>query len=162
MPAYEIEKPTGKGPQLFSVDGDFVSPDLLAFNANGITWIEAKHKTCFTWYRNGGYWTTGIDLRHYEDYKRVADRTSLPVWLMFWHPRSTPDDRDLAYNCPPECPTGLFGNDIRVLAETESHQSPNWGRSGMVYWSPKSLRLLAPRDAVEAAAASLKLRKEAA
>lgn len=48
MPAYEIEKSSGKGPQLFTADEGLVAPDLLAFTQNGIQWIESKHKSVFT------------------------------------------------------------------------------------------------------------------
>ena len=75
FPAYQIEHQTGKGPQLFAASGDLVLPDLLAFRAGEIKWFEAKHKTCFTWHRKSRRWTTGIDLRHYEEYQEVAHRT---------------------------------------------------------------------------------------
>lgn len=144
FPAYQIEHQTGKGPQMFAASGDLVLPDLLAFRQGKIQWFEAKHKTCFTWHRMTGRWTTGIDLRHYGEYQEVAARTGLPVWLLFFHPNSQPDARDLRHDCPPECPTGLFGNDIAILTKCENHRSDRWGRSGMVYWSVDALRLVAP------------------
>lgn len=152
FPAYEVEIGTGKGPQLFSASGDLVLPDVLAFKGRTIHWVEAKHKTCFTWHRNTGRWTTGIDLRHYEEYQEVSARTSLPVWLMFWHPKSTPNPRDVDHGCPPECPTGLFGNEIGILTQRENHRSDRWGRSGMVYWAVQSLRLIAPATDLQEAA----------
>ena len=144
FPAYQMEQSTGKGPQLFSLDGDLVLPDLLAFRANKAQWIEAKRKTCFTWHRNTGRWVTGIDLRHYGEYLEVSARTALPVWLLFYHPESQPSGDDAAHGCPNECPTGLFGNNLAVLAECENHRSSRWGNSGMVYWAHEKLRLLAP------------------
>lgn len=152
FPAYEKEIGTGKGPQLFAASGDLVLPDILAFRGSRIQWIEAKHKTCFTWHRSTGRWTTGIDLRHYAEYQEVAARTALPVWLMFWHPKATPDARDLAHGCEPECPIGLFGNDLAVLVTCENHRSDRWGKSGMVYWAVDSLKLIAPARDIEAAA----------
>lgn len=146
FPAYEIEKHSGKGPQLFAASGDLVLPDLLAFRAGEVRWFEAKHKTCFTWHRMSGRWTTGIDLRHYGEYQEVAARTALPVWLLFLHPKAAPSSRDLAHGCPSECPTGLYGNDISVLARCESHRSDRHGNSGMVYWAVQDLRLLAPAN----------------
>jgi len=143
FPAYQIEHQTGKGPQLFAKSGDLVLPDLLAFRGGEVRWFEAKHKTCFTWHRISGRWTTGIDLRHYHEYQEVAHRTSLPVWLLFFHPKSQPDQRDIRHGCPSQCPTGLFGNDIAKLVETENHRSDKWGKSGMVYWAKDSLRLIA-------------------
>lgn len=143
FPAYQIEHQTGKGPQLFSASGDLVLPDLLAFRSGKAHWFEAKHKTCFTWHRNTAQWTTGVDLRHYGEYQKVALRTSLPVWLLFWHPKGNPDERDLAHGCPTECPSGLFGGDISNLAQCVNHSSTRWGSSGMVYWSAESLIKLA-------------------
>jgi hypothetical protein len=146
FPAYEIEKSRGKGPQLFCASGDLVLPDLLSFRDGKIQWFEAKHKTCFTWHRKTDRWVTGIDQRHFGEYLEVAARTRLPVWLLFLHPKARPSDGDLAYGCPPECPTGLFGNDVAVLAGCESHRHVNHGKSGMVYWARESLRRLAAAE----------------
>ena len=150
FPAYEKEIGSGKGPQLFCSAGDLVLPDILAFCGSRIQWVEAKHKTCFTWHRMTQRWTTGIDLRHYREYQEVAARTELPVWLMFYHPQSKPDDRDIKHGCPPECPTGLFGNDIETLSACENHKSSKWGKSGMVYWAVDSLRLIVPAESLAA------------
>jgi hypothetical protein len=152
FPAYEKEIGRGKGPQLFSASGDLVLPDILAFCGPRIQWVEAKHKTCFTWHRISQKWTTGIDLRHYGEYQEVAARTSLPVWLMFWHPKSEPDARDIAHGCPDECPVGLFGNDLAFLADCENHRSDKWGKSGMVYWAHDRLKLIASVSDMEARA----------
>lgn len=151
FPAYEIEVSRGKGPQLFSASGDLVLPDLLAFKGKRIQWVEAKHKSCFTWHRISGRWTTGIDLRHYGEYQEVAARTGLPVWLMFWHPKPLPDERDIKHGCPRECPVGLFGNDIEILARCENHRSDKWGNSGMVYWAHQDLRMILTVDEMRVA-----------
>lgn len=152
FPAYQVEKHSGKGPQLFSASGDFVLPDLLAFRGGKAMWFEAKRKTCFSWHRISGQWVTGIDIRHYGEYREVAGKTGLPVWLLFWHPVSTPSDSDLRYGCPAESPTGLFGNSLEVLEVCENHRSALHGKSGMVYWAEASLRLLAAASALKAAA----------
>ena len=161
LPAYQIERATGKGPQLFSADGAFVAPDLLAFTHDGVCWVEAKHKSVFTWHRMTSKWTTGIDLRHYVEYLRVSWKTKYPVWLMFYHRESTPDRRDLEYGCPSECPTGLFGGELFRLVACENHRSLPYdktragstghGRSGMVYWAVDSLRQMASKEECEEA-----------
>lgn len=166
LPAYEIEKSVGKGPQLFSARGEFVAPDMLSFTANGIHWVEAKHKTHFTWHRNTRRWTTGIDLRHYGEYLQVEKQTQLPVWLMFYHSESRPSDEDRKYGCQLECPTGLFGGKLFDLVVAVNHQSPHFdpsrvgmvghGRSGMVYWAVDSLRHFATCEEVLSAQASLR------
>ena len=158
MPAYEIEKSSGKGPQLFQLDGELVAPDMLVFSQGGIHWVESKHKTVFTWHRVSSQWTTGIDLRHYGDYLNVAKQTKTPVWLLFFHGESQPSPNDVNHGCPEECPTGLFGGNLASLSLIENHRSPHLshdrtgcvghGRSGMVYWAVGRLQLLATKAEV--------------
>jgi len=160
LPVYEIEKSHGKGPQLFRLGESFVAPDMLVFTSKGQIFVEAKHKTVFSWNRTRQIWVTGIDLRHYEDYLKVADSTSLPVWLMFLHTCSKPNPRDLEYGCPSVCPTGLYGGDLDYLRQNENHRSepldpmrPGFkghGTSGMVYWAEKSLKRFSDYSAVAA------------
>src|SRR5690606_19184807 len=107
---YEIEHKNGLGPRFLGSSRAYVAPDVLVFKGDGkVLWCETKHKTVFSWYRIGQCWETGIDARHFEDYKRVGEETGLPVWLVFLHVSDTPDPRDIRYGCPPRCPTGLFG-----------------------------------------------------
>lgn len=153
MPVYEIEKSKGKGPQFFAPIGSYAAPDLIAFTSAGVMWVEAKHKTVFTWHRNSRAWTTGIDLRHFNEYQQVAAHSKLPVWLLFFHRSRQPDERDIRLGCPPECPAGLFGGRLERLAENINHTSLPYdparqdfkghGRSGMVYWRDSQLRRLA-------------------
>lgn len=158
LPVYEIEKSHGKGPQLFSAKSGMVAPDMLVFTTGGALFVEAKHKTVFTWHRNSKQWTTGIDLRHYGDYLKVAKSTQLPVWLMFYHRCATPDMRDVQHGCPAECPTGLFGGELFSLVIDENHRSLSFnparefvghGNSGMVYWAESSLKKIASVEEVE-------------
>lgn len=153
MPVYEIEKAHGKGPQVFTLARELVAPDMLVFK-DGAAWIEAKHKTVFSWHFRTECWTTGIDLRHYADYLTLEDQSPWPVWLMFLHVRHTPDERDIKNGCPESCPTGLFANSLAYLRKHEHHTCPpgngngGWGRSGMVYWSASNLRLITPLSKV--------------
>ena len=159
LPVYEIEKSSGKGPQLFGENASLVAPDMLVFTANGAMFIEAKHKSVFTWHRVTAKWTTGIDIKHYGDYLRVGKQTQLPVWLMFYHRESTPSESDRASGCPDSCPVGLFGADLFALVTRESHRSKPFdasrtgfighGKSGMVYWAESALKLIASKDEVE-------------
>lgn len=140
-PVYQIEVNTGKGPMFFAPDGSqYAAPDLYIFPAN--QWIEAKHKTVFTWHRLTGKWTTGIDVNHYEDYQKVQEISKSPVWLLFLHQSEIPDSIDQNYGCPPRCPTGLFGASLSFLVRNENHRHKNGSRHGMVYWSHDKLRLL--------------------
>jgi hypothetical protein len=146
IPVYEKEIITGKGPRFFSPQGQFVAPDM--FILPSMTFIEAKHKTVFSWHRITGRWCTGIDLNHYEDYQKVQAITGRPVWLLFLHRCSIPDKRDLVAGCPAECPVGLFGNDLKFLSENENHRHKNHGRHGMVYWAVDKLRLMSPLNEI--------------
>lgn len=150
LPVYEKEINSGKGPRLFTPEGQLVAFDMFAFHPGKLNalWIEAKHKTVFSWYRIKERWVTGIDLRHYEDYLRVADMSPWPVWLLFLHTEAYgPRDE------PWPCPTGLFGQTLDVLREEHniSHRSDKWGRSGMVYWAHDTLAQVATLSEVYAA-----------
>ncbi len=138
LPVYELEIDSGKGPQLYTPGKQLIAPDMLVFKMEKCFWIEAKHKTAFTWHRNTQRWTTGIDLNHYGHYCLVDDCTPWPVWLMFLHKGGQAKDS------PANSPAGLFGNSLEFLRSHENHRSPNWGKSGMVYWSKDSLKFIAP------------------
>lgn len=131
LPAYEIEISSGKGPRLFTVNGQLITPDALVFNAKQVSWVEMKMKSAFTWYRIGHCWQDGIDKRHWEDYCKVADKTSWPVWIMFLHRPG-----GIAKDTPPSLmpPTGLWGQSIRRLREGIDHESDRHA-NGMVYWN---------------------------
>lgn len=134
LPAYENIIDSGKGPRIFQPGGVLISPDFLCWNGEKVQWIEAKHKTAFTWHRLTERWETGIDLRHYTDYLKVSEQSPWPVWLIFLH------DGGQAKDSPPNSPKGLFGNDLSYLREHVNHTDTRWGRSGMVYWAIESLR----------------------
>lgn len=143
LPAYEKEIENGKGPRLFCPNGELVVPDMLVFRGKEVNWIEAKHKSVFSWYRIGQRWVTGVDERHYLDYLEVARLSPWPVWVLFLHEK----DRDASRDEPWPCPTGLFGQNLDVLKGCISHTSPNWGK-GMVYWARESLMLMATLERV--------------
>ena len=136
LPVYEIEKQTGKGPRLFAPDRQIIAPDMLVFKGNSAYWIEAKHKTAFSWHRITERWVTGIDLKHYGDYCLIDDYSPFPVWLIFLH------DGGQARDSPAESPKGMFGNTLKILRDKENHRHENWGKSGMVYWAINVLRRL--------------------
>lgn len=50
LPIYEKEIDEGKGPRLFSPNGEHIVPDMLVLPE--VEWIEAKHKSVFTWHRD--------------------------------------------------------------------------------------------------------------
>jgi hypothetical protein len=134
LPVYDLAEQQYKGPQLFSCDGEFVAPDMLALKLGGpILFVEAKCKAGFTWSRKHGRFETGIDWAHYLDYQAVAAKTGLPLWILFLQHggavKDAPQDK-------PNSPRGLFGNEIQALTARESHRHDGWGKGGMVYWSP--------------------------
>jgi hypothetical protein len=141
LPVYEVEIDSGKGPRLFNVDAEIIAPDLLAMKDRDNTfWVEAKHKSAFTWYRTAQRWETGIDLRHYQDYCTIEDKTPFNVYLLFLH------EGGQAKDSPPDSPSGLFGGSLSHLRKNESHRSEKWGAGGMVYWAHDVLKKLAEID----------------
>lgn len=158
LPAYEIEIPSGKGPRLLTEQGELISPDLLGTKLKEaqllMRWIEAKHKSRFTWHRSSKNWQTGIDLSHYRDYIEVQRRTRIEVFILFLHRCSEPSQSDLKYGSPAECPTGLFCRSLYYLKRHEDHRdSFDKGRREypMVYWNHKDLVRLATLEEVELA-----------
>lgn len=134
------------GPRLFGPNQSLVAPDLLVMRERDVFWVEVKTKTHFSWYRKGQRWTTGIDAHLYRHYQEVHRTSPFPVWLLFLHLRDDPKGGN------GRCPVGLFGGELSRLTTCESHQSPNWGTSGMVYWARESLTLLASVEEVMGAA----------
>jgi len=137
LPAYQLEVNQNKGPSLFTEKGNYITPDMFAFapNNKNALWIEAKHKTVFSWHRISQKWVTGIDIRHYLDYIEVNKMSPWPVWLLFLHTKNR-----IAKRAEPwPCPTGLFGGLLDNLPNRESHRSNRHGKSGMVYWRHESL-----------------------
>lgn len=147
LPVYDIEKHTGKGPQVFTTEDALIAPDILAMKRDGgqwkLRWIEAKRKTAFSWHRQSRRWVTGIDLKHYRDYQAIAERYPWELWLLFLHESSMPSNEDRSHSCPSRCPTGLFGEEIGKMSRHENHRSDKYGKGGMVYWKHQSLRQLA-------------------
>lgn len=164
LPAYEKQIDIGKGPRLFGPGGQLVTPDLFVFPS--LEFIEAKHKSVFSWHHITKSWVTGIDLNHYADYREVALQTERRVWLFFLHRQSTPDRIDADGRakcpscrrsptgscCPATCPTGLFAGSLSWLCDHESHRHANHGRHGMVYWAHDTLRCIATLAEVDSAA----------
>lgn len=140
LPIYEKEIDNGKGPRYFIKNKEIIAPDFLAIGINGTCWIEAKHKTFFSWHRITKRWVTGIDLKHYDNYLEIMQITPFPVWLLFLH---------IKPNSPEGiCPTGLYGGSLTRLHQSENHRSNKWGSSGMVYWAENILTKLATLEEV--------------
>lgn len=148
LPVYQMDMPTGKGPQIFSASTSFVAPDFLAWKGADARWIEAKCKSVFSWYRLGRCWVTGIDIRHYENYCAIDAQGPWPVYLLFLHLSNVPAAHDRKHGCPPACPTGLFTGKLSALKTRESHRSDRHGRSGMVYWDERHLVRITSASAV--------------
>ena len=143
LPVYETELNTGKGPRVFAAQCEIVAPDLFAFSPERVFWIEAKHKTAFSWHRLTGKWVTGIDLRHYEDYLRLNQISPWPIWLMFLQRGGQAKDSSSG------SPSGLFGGELGYLSQHENHRHTNWGKNGMVYWAYDILTFFAPLHELE-------------
>lgn len=150
LPVYEKEINEGKGPQLYLPDDSLIAPDMVAIRGDEIKWIEAKHKTVFSWHRKTERWVTGIDIHHYEHYLTVNRKINWPIYLMFFHRQAEPNHRDIDFGSPQLCPTGLFCGCLDILSENENHRAraDQWGKGGMVYWAHEILMKLADYDEV--------------
>lgn len=136
LPVYEIEKGQYAGPSVYSSAGDnIIAPDLLIFGQETV-WVEAKHKTAFSWHRKTKRFVTGIDIHHYFQYQKILDLVDWPIWLLFLHKGGQAKDS-------PESPSGLFGNNLLYLMCNENHRHDNHGRTGMVYWAINDLKKMA-------------------
>lgn len=155
LPVYEVEQQTGKGPRFFAPRDELIAPDMIAMRGDRVRWIEAKHKTVFSWWGKGKCFETGIDLHHYEHYQRIASEYPFEVWLLFLHVSDETDTRDIVrWDAPARCPVGLFGGTVPYLSRNESHRDDRHGPSGMVYWKHNTLRLIATLDEVQSAASA--------
>jgi len=162
LPPYEIEIPSGKGPRLFTPNGELIVPDILGMRYKGkkfiFKWWEAKGKSRFTWrWKDAKAWQTGIDLRHYEDYIKVQEQT-FEVYVCFLHSYSIPSKYDLEHGSPATCPTGLFGNTLSYLMDHWHHKDKYFnGRRDcpMVYWNESDLEQLATLEEVQTLPVSL-------
>lgn len=139
LPIYDNEMETGKGAKLIGIETQLALPDMLIVKGKRFTFVEAKHKTVFSWHRITSKWVTGIDLRHYEHYQQVAKLVDFPIWILFLHQEAYSTKR----NEPYPCPVGLFGNSLAKLMTCENHRHDNWGKTGMVYWAHESLEHMA-------------------
>ena len=144
LPIYEKEISEGKGPALYFPKEEIIATDMFVFRRNDIRWIEAKHKSVFTWHRNSETWTTGIDMHHYEQYRKIDKQTPWPVGLVFHHEggysETNPPDK--------ESPSGIHGNSLEFLSEDENihHTWGKYGKGGMIYWAIDKLKLMATKD----------------
>ena len=146
LPVYEIAENQFKGPAVIAFDGgEIIAPDMLVFNTNKAWWIEAKHKSAFTWHRITKQWVTGIDLHHYDEYQKINRLAIWPVWLMFLHKDGIAKDTPKGMKSP----TGLYGNSLDYLFLKENHRHRNYGKTGMVYWSVANLKKIADYPIVE-------------
>jgi len=100
LPSYEMGQtsPETKAPMMFTADGRLVIPDLLVLNSKKPPqWHEVKAKTAPTWriYKSkdckcwrGPRWEHGIDYALMTEYRRVADLSGAPVYLVIHEPHS--------------------------------------------------------------------------
>lgn len=144
FPACDTVIQTHTAPMFANSGKAIIAPDLLVFDAKEIRWVEVKTKTAFTWHRisRPPRWTTGIDLRNYEHYQRIAKESPIPLWLFFVQSsgvaKDTPKGR--------VSPSGLYAKDLDLLMLNENHRHDE---SGMVYWAEHTLTKLAEWDELD-------------
>lgn len=136
-----------RGPHYLNGTGmEMTSTDQFAIKSGKARLIEVKYKTRFSWHWTTRRWVTGVDQHDFDHYMAVARHSGIETWLLFLHLKKAPSAEDLAAGCPPEMPTGLFGQKIFELAEHYHHTSSNYGKGGMIYWAPGMLLQLATAE----------------
>ena len=125
-----------KPPSLHGAARSFVLPDTLAFRAGRARFVECKWKTAATFHRVTQRWETGIQLRHWEDYRRVRAESGVPTWIVWVHGR----EREMR------------GMDLEGLSELSPrpYDGPKMGPGGMIFFPWQGLVRLASLDAVVA------------
>jgi len=68
--------------------GSIIAPDMTVIKAPKVFFVEVKRKT--RWIHWCGKTETGLNQRHYNEYKRIAEATGLPVLLIFIHEGERP------------------------------------------------------------------------
>lgn len=86
LPLYQFS--TSCAPAWFTASGKIVAPDLFVIKNKTLFFVEVKYKQ--RWINWEGIIQTGLDRRHYDEYKRIADVTGLPVYLIFIHEKEPP------------------------------------------------------------------------
>lgn len=114
---------------------EVILPDLQFMHPNGSGWLECKRKKTCGLFEARGILTTGIDTRHWQQYRDVERATGFPVYIAFGH-----SDQD----------------EVRVAQVSDSGSFTGPGRgSGMRYWPWHELRRVASFSEVMACAAHL-------
>jgi hypothetical protein len=123
MPLYQFT--ASMAPVILAMNSKIVCPDLVGFKNGKTFFVESKLK--HQWVRYGGV-ETGINQRHYSQYKALADKTGIPVFIVFVQKA--------------EDPTGMYFTEIH----NENTRSWNgYGGSGyvnppMVFFTSESLK----------------------
>lgn len=131
LPIYEIEKNQFAGPAIYIEERPVIAPDIMAINSSGnCCWIESKNKSAFTWHRLSKRWTTGIDLKHYNDYLYLMRKIDIPIYLFFNQNGGKAKDSK-------KSESGLFVADLNFLKDHENHrcEAKPHCKNGMVFWA---------------------------
>ena len=148
LPLCDIDSREGSGgPRYIVPGGTFVSPDFLVSKDRMFMWVEVKCKSHATWHYVSRTWTTGIDLRYYNEYIRVQEQSQIPLWLIFYHESALSHPRDVRRGATQYCPRGIYGGEILALGKTIHHR---YEPGGMIYWAIDDLVALsgnAPKHA---------------
>jgi len=79
-----------RAPALYSAAGSTTLPDLAAYRDGDALFVEVKRKTRWTRRPSTGERETGCNLRLWDHYRSIADKTGIAVWLVFVHDRGQP------------------------------------------------------------------------
>lgn len=86
LPLYQFED--NIAPKVFTLNNTLTSPDMFISGNNKCFWVEVKTK--FRWVNYNNIIETGINEKHYRQYLSIAEKTTLPIYLIFNHKKTPP------------------------------------------------------------------------
>lgn len=133
LPVYK-----GDAPPLIIGPDTLIAPDLLCFKDGRSFWYEVKAHKHTSFFRRGGYYTTGCLLKKWHHYKAVQELTGIPVYMAQIH-------LNLATLYSPLPPIGVYGASIDSL-EAMIDSSTEAFNTRWIYWRLDKLPLIVSSD----------------
>jgi len=110
-----------KGQRVYRLEDDYPAPDTIAFKNGNSRWIEVKHKTHASEYKN--VWTVGMEKRYFNDYLQIEKDSGIPVHIFFLV--------DVSDN---KTPFGMFEKGLKFLLKSIHSRSDDY-----LFWDVSKL-----------------------
>ena len=86
LPLYQFSEKLA--PKVYCSESTIISPDILVSGYGSAFWIEVKTKN--RWVKFNGKFETGLNEKHYIDYRKIQEKTTLPLYVVFNHKEDNP------------------------------------------------------------------------